>query len=145
MNLYRAIALAFALAFTAVGLVFLLAPGQVVALFDEVARATARPGMPAGDAGSGLFRALAVAYMYLVALLAWMMYRRPAEPTWPALLAQAKLASAALSVGLWVAHGPYLVYLVNGVVDGLIGAAALVLRRQAASLQRELRTTTSVR
>ena len=93
-------------------------------------------GMPPGDLESGLFRALAVAYMYVVTSLAWMMYRRPTEPIWPALLAHAKLASAAVSFLLLVLHGPYLAYLANGVVDGAIGAAVLLLRRNAVNRRR---------
>jgi len=69
--------------------------------------------------------------MYLVSLLAWLMFRRPAEPAWPALLAQAKLASAVISFALFSAHRPYAIYLVNGIVDGLLGVLALALRRQA--------------
>ena len=131
MRLYRAIAFAFAVIFAAVGVMFLAAPGEVRALFDQVGIGAASPGMTAADVDSGLFRALAVAYMYLVALLAWMMFRRPTEPVWPTLLANAKLASATVSFVLFVAHRPYLVYPVNGVVDGLIGATALLLRRRA--------------
>ena len=131
MRLYRAIALAFAVIFAAVGVMFLAAPGEIRALLDQVGIGTATPGMPAADVDSGLFRALAVAYMYLVALLAWMMFRRPTEPAWPTLLSNAKLASATVSFVLFVAHRPYLVYPVNGVVDGLIGATALLLRRRA--------------
>jgi succinate dehydrogenase/fumarate reductase cytochrome b subunit len=75
---------------------------------------------------------LAVAYMYIVTLLAWMMFRRPADPVWPALLAQAKFASALVSILLFALAGPYLVYAANGVVDGLIGVAVLLLRRHLA-------------
>lgn len=129
MTVYRSIALALGVVFAAVGLVFLAWPGAVLDLFDEVGALTGRPGMPAADAGGGLFRALAVAYMYVVALLAWMMFRRPAERVWPTLLAHAKLASAAASSILFAVHAPYLVYAVNGAVDGLIGVVVLLLVR----------------
>lgn len=131
MRLYRAIALVLAVSFAVTGVVFLVAPGEVGALLDRLGIAVGSV-LPAADLESGLFRALAVAYMYLVTLLAWMMFTRPAEPLWPTLLAHAKLASAAISLVLFVSHRPYVVYLVNGLVDGLLGATALVLRRQAA-------------
>jgi hypothetical protein len=133
MNVYRAIALAYAVAFAAVGAVFLVIPGAVFGLFESVGGALSMPGMPAGDVDAGLFRALAVAYMYVVTLLAWMTFRRPDAPAWPTLLAHAKFASAALSVALFVAHGPYLVYAANALVDGAIGLSALLLLRDARS------------
>ncbi|RPJ66891.1 MAG: hypothetical protein EHM24_21040 [Acidobacteria bacterium] len=136
MRLYRAIALLLAVTFAVTGLVFLAAPGQVNVFLDRLG-VGAGQALPAADLDSGLFRALAGAYMYLVSLLAWLMFRRPAEPAWPALLAHAKLASAAISFVLFAAHRPYLVYLINGVVDGLLGTLALVLRRQAVRAARQ--------
>jgi len=133
MRLYRTAALAFAISFAAVGAVFLLSPGAVSSLLDWLGEAAGMRGMPAGDLASGLFRALAVAYMYVVTWVAWMMYRRPAETVWPSLLAHAKLASAAVSFLLLALHGRYLAYVLNGVVDGAIGIAVLLLRRSAAS------------
>lgn len=133
MLTYRAIALALAVTFAAVGLVFFLAPGSVATLFEHVSRLLAIPALPAGDIQSGLFRVLTAAFMYLVAWLAWMMFRRPDEAVWPAVLAQAKLASATFSFILIVSQGPSLVLVANGVVDGLLGVLALWLRRQALS------------
>jgi hypothetical protein len=135
MLVYRTIALALAVVFALVGVVFLAAPGAVLDLFEWVGATTGRPGMPAADVQSGLFRVLAVAYMYVVAWLAWMMFRRPGEPTWPTLLAHAKFASAAVSLLLFVAHAPYLAYLANGTVDGVLGTLALLLRRRGAFLR----------
>jgi hypothetical protein len=128
-RLYRAVALVLAASFAVTGLVFLAAPAQVNVLLGALG--LGGQAMPAADLGSGLFRGLAGTYMYLVSLLAWMMFRRPAEAVWPALLAQAKLASAVISVVLFSAHQPYAIYIVNGVVDGLLGVLALALRRQA--------------
>lgn len=136
MRLYRTSALLLAAVFAAVGLVFLVAPGVVAALFDSLGRAVGARGAPPGDVDSGLLRALAVTYMYVVTLLAWMMYRRPAQATWPALLAHAKLASAVISFLLLVLDGFFLAYLVNGIVDGAIGAAVLLLRSRAAAGRR---------
>jgi hypothetical protein len=131
MGLYRAIALVLAIAFVAVGAVFLVAPGSVGALFAFGARLVEIPDLPVGGIETGLFRVLACAYMYVVAGLAWMMYRRPAEAVWPTVLAHAKLASATLSFALCVVQGPTLVLAANAVVDGMLGVLALWLRRQA--------------
>jgi len=51
--------------------------------------------------------------MYVVALLACLMYRHPGITYFPFLLANAKLASAVLCLYLFLAHQPYLIYLVN--------------------------------
>jgi hypothetical protein len=131
MGVYRAVALALAAVFVAVGVVFLVAPGGVAALFERGARLAEIPELPVGGIESGLFRVLAAAYMYVVAALAWMMFRRPAEAVWPTVLAHAKLASATLSFVLCAIQGPSLVPVANGVVDGFIGILALWLRRQA--------------
>ena len=132
MRIYRMTALALAVAFAAVGLVFLFAPGALQDAFDSLGRQAGIKGMPVGDAESGLFRVLAVAYMYVVTLLAWMMFRRPADPVWSALLAQAKFASTLVSILLFALGESYLVYAANGLVDGLIGMVVLLLRRQVA-------------
>ena len=124
---YRAIALALAATFAGVGLVFCFTPGSVAAFFSLPSRWSA---LPAGDIEDGLFRVLAAAYMYLVAWLAWKMFARPDEAMWPAILAQAKLASAAFSVVLILLNGPTLVLVANAIVDGLLGALAFWLRRQ---------------
>jgi hypothetical protein len=136
MRFYRATALVLGVTFAVTGLVFLCAPGQVNVFLDRLGVGAGR-ALPAADLDLGLFRALAGAYMYLVTLLAWLMFRHPAEPRWPTLLAHAKLASAVISFALFVAHRPHLVYVINGVVDGLLGALALVLRRRASRAARQ--------
>jgi hypothetical protein len=137
MTVSRAIALALAATFALVGLVFLVAPGSVGALFEQASQVLAIRAFPAGDAPSGLFRALAAAYMYVVTWLAWMTARRPAEAAWPTALAHAKLASAAVSFALVVSLGASLVLVTNGIVDGLLGLLALWLRRQALTCRPE--------
>ncbi len=122
---YRALALALAAAFAVVGLLFLFTPGGVAALFGPLSPWAA---LEAGDVEGGLFRVLAAAYMYLVAWLAWTMFKRPDEAVWPGILAQAKLASATLSGVLILLQGPTLLLAANAVVDGFLGALALWLR-----------------
>jgi hypothetical protein len=115
-----------AVAFAAVGLAFLLAPSGVVAAFDAL---SLQIGLaPAGPAG-GFYLVLAVAYMYLVTLLAGWMYVRPENPVLPALLVNAKAASSLLSFGLFAFGEPALIFLANGLVDGLIAAGVWLLYR----------------
>lgn len=129
---YRGIALALAATFAAVGLLFFVSPGSVTWCFEQVSGRLGVRALPGGDVPSGLFRALAAAYMYVVAWLAWMMARQPHETAWPTVLAQAKFASAGFSVVLAIVLGPSLVLVTNAVVDGLLGLLALRLRREPA-------------
>lgn len=116
----RMAAYGLAAVFAAVGGVFLAAPGDVIVFFNSL---SATLGMaPAPAAGPSLYSALAATYMYLVTILAWNMARQPEEDVYARLLVHAKLASALFSFGLYLILGPYLVFLANGVVDGLIGA-----------------------
>lgn len=81
---------------------------------------------PAPVIGINFYIALAVAYMYLVALLAFLMYRHPENRYFPLLLANGKFASSLLSLFIFAVHQPFLILAVNCVVDGLIGVAALI-------------------
>lgn len=118
MKLYRLISISLAVIFAAVGLIFLLAPGSVLSFFNMVSRCLEMT--PSPEQGGGFYLVLAVGYMYLVTLLAYFMYRYPEEKPYPLLLANGKLASSILSFYLFVLHQPYLIYVVNGVIDGLL-------------------------
>lgn len=124
---YRFASAAMAACFVAVGLAFYAAPGAILEWFN---RLSAPLGLaPAPVQPGSFFPVLALAYMYLVTLLAAMMFRKPGDPLFPALLAQAKLASSALSLLFFFGRAPYLICLANAVVDGGIGALALWLSR----------------
>jgi hypothetical protein len=114
-------------AFALVGAAFLTVPGVVLSFFDAW---SARAGL-ATSAGepAELYVVLAGAYMYLVTLLAWSMFRHPRDAGPARLLVHAKLASAVLSFGIFFLRQPHLVLLVNGVVDGAIGALVVLLLR----------------
>ncbi len=121
---YRTISLAFCIIFFIVGLIFLVLPGKILFFFNTLSRYV---GMsPSPVEGVDLYLALAVAYMYLVSLITYLMYRHPENPHFPLLLANGKTASSLLSLLLFAAHRPYLTFLVNFVVDGLIGMVAWV-------------------
>ncbi len=125
LRLYRFASLAMAATFAAVGLVFLFLPARVLALFNRFSPPLGLPAAPL-QAGS-FYPILGVAYMYLVTLLAGLMFRKPGNRLLPLLLAQAKLASAVLSLAFFFGNSPYLVCLANAVVDGLLGALVLCL------------------
>jgi hypothetical protein len=113
--------------FAATGLAFLLWPGGVLQRLDDWSRSVGLAG--GAPVGGGFWTVLAVAYMYVVTVLAWGIRRHPAEPLYPRLLAHAKLASAALSLALFALVTPHLAFLANGLVDGALGALALALWR----------------
>ncbi len=125
LRLYRSIMSALALVFAAVGLLFLFLPDGVTGFFNSLSIPL---GMaPAPLPGRNLFVVLAVAYMYLVTVLAARAARRPDDGTAPALLAQAKFASSGLSFALFFISSPHLILLANGIVDGGLGIAVLLL------------------
>ena len=134
---YRTFSLGLAVVFAVVGAIFLLIPEAMLAFFNGLSR---RLGMIEGPAGSSFFVALAGAYMVVVTVLAWRMFRSPREMIYPRLLALAKLASAALSFLMFALRAPWLIFMVNGIVDGALGVMVLVLsarvRRVAADVRR---------
>jgi hypothetical protein len=107
-----------AVTFAVVGILFLVVPGDVLAAFNRLARELGWPESP--TAAFTLYLALAAAYMYVVTVLAVQMARHPEERVYPWLLAQAKAASALLSLGLFALQEPYVIYLANFLVDGAI-------------------------
>jgi hypothetical protein len=124
VRFYKTLSVAFCIIFLIVGLTFLLLPGKVLIFFNTLSRYV---GMaPSPVAGINLYLALAVAYMYLVSLISFLMFRHPENPHFPLLLANGKTSSSFLSLLLFVVYQPYLIFLVNCVVDGLIGLIAWV-------------------
>lgn len=119
-QLVRVTGLAMAVTFAVVGVVFLVIPGGVLAAFNWAGRALELPQSP--TEAFTLFLALAVAYMYVVTVLAWQMARHPAVRAYPWVLVQAKAASALLCIALFALQEQYLIYLANFVVDGAIAA-----------------------
>jgi hypothetical protein len=126
--LYRRTSLLMAVVFGAVGILFLAIPVKVLTFFNAMSPALGFRESPVPAAG--FYLVLAVAYMVVVTLLACRMARHPDEPAFPALLVHAKSASSILSFVLFAFHGPFLIYAVNGVVDGLIALAVFLLFRK---------------
>ena len=122
---YRVFSLGLAVIFVSVGGVFLILPREMIAFFNGISRSLGMVEAP--SAGPSFFGVLAVAYMTVVTILAWRMYRSPTEKLYPLLLGQAKIASALLSFLMFAFHAPWLVYLVNGIVDGGLGLVVLLM------------------
>jgi hypothetical protein len=127
MKLYRASALALTGGFVIVGALFLAIPDGVLAFFNRLSSPLGLPEAP--PVGHHFFLALASGYMYLVSILAWLMFRHPQNKAYPGLLVQAKLATSLLSLGFFIAHRPFLIYLANFLVDGLIAAGVWWISR----------------
>jgi len=126
--LYRSVSLGLALIFAAVGAAFLFLPGGVIRFMNSIARLLGMSQAP--PVGHNIYLVLAVSYMSVVTLMAWLMYRNPLRAEFPLLLTQAKLTSSVLSFGLFVFHRPYFIYLANGIVDGSIGILVLFLAQR---------------
>lgn len=127
MKVYRAAALVLAAGFLIVGLLFLAVPEGVVGFFNRLSGPLGMPEAP--PMGRAFFLVLTSGYMYLVSLLAWLMFRQPENKTFPILLFQGKLATSLLSLGFFLVHRPFLIYLANFCVDGLIAAGVWWLLR----------------
>lgn len=125
MNFYRLSSLCMMVTFIAVGLLFFFMPDSVLSFFNDISGQLGMKEILLQ--GKSFFLILATAYMYVVSLLAFFMFKYPDNQLPPLLLTNAKLASSLLSFGMFFCHHPYLVYLVNGLVDGAIGIFVLIL------------------
>jgi hypothetical protein len=131
MRMHRLLGLAMTVLFAATGVLFLFFPDNVLGLFNTVSSWWGMTQSPL--TGSSFYLILAVGYMYMVTLLAFLMFKHPEDRHFPFLLANAKLASSVLSLALFLFNAHYLIYLANFVVDGLIGTVVLVLYVNARS------------
>ena len=129
LQIYKFMSLSLAVIFGLVGLAFLFISESILKFFNTISSFL---GMPQGAVvGTNLYVVLAVAYMYLVALIAYLMYRNPEFRVYPFLLMNGKFATAILSMGLFLAVQPLLIYLANSVIDGSIGLLAMIMYRRA--------------
>ncbi len=123
MKYYRTFSLLMVIIFAIVGFIFLFFADGVLEFFNSIATYTGMKLSPVQ--GVDFYLILAVGYMYLVSLLAYMMFKHPDNPYFPLLLTNAKLASSVLSLCFFILHQPYPIYLTNCIVDGLIGLLVL--------------------
>lgn len=119
MKYYRTFSLLMGITFAIVGLIFLFLTDGVLEFFNSFAKYGGMKQSPVQ--GVNFYLILAAGYMYLVSLLAFMMYKHPDNKHFPLLLANAKLASSLLSLCFFILHQPYPIYVVNCIVDGSIG------------------------
>ena len=127
-NRYKALSLAMSILFAVVGLIFLTMPADVLVFFNTVSRMIRIEETPVE--GFSFYLILAVGYMYLVSLLAYMMFLHPENKYFICILINGKSASSATSILLCALHRPYLIYATNGVVDGLIAVLLIVVYRK---------------
>ena len=127
MKLYKLFSLTATFIFAVVGLVFLFFPDSPLIFFNNISFSFGLPKSPVQ--GFNFYLILATAYMYIVTLLAFMMYRHPMQNIYPSLLAQAKIVSSILSIYLFFKYQPYLIFFANFVVDGAIGITVLFLMK----------------
>lgn len=125
MRSYKAFSLILAAVFATVGLIFIFFPASPLIFFNSMSVLFGLPQSPVTN--YSFYLILAAAYMYAVTLLAYMMYRHPKQSIYPLLLANFKLASSIISLCLFTVHQPYLIYLVNFIIDGSIGIAAIYM------------------
>ena len=125
MKAYKVFSLILAVVFAIVGITFLLIPERVILLFNDLSSSLGMATVPA--VGFNFYLILAVAYMYLVTILAVFMFRYPKNSVYPLILCHGKIASAAVSILLFALHKPFLLYLGNGIVDGGIGITVFII------------------
>jgi hypothetical protein len=123
MKPYRAFSLFMLISFTIVGFIFLFLSDGVLRFFNSIAETTGMLLSPVE--GVDFYLILAAGYMYLVSLLAYLMFRHPENHYFPLLLIHAKFASSLLSLGFFILHQPYPIYITNCIIDGLIGLLVL--------------------
>ena len=124
MKYYRPVSLILCIIFAAVGLLFLFGTDIVLTFFNNLSSHLGMQTSPVNDLG--FYPLLAVGYMYMVTVSAFLMYRHPENKAFPLLLTHGKLASSILSLALFLVHERYLIYITNFVVDGFIGVIVLL-------------------
>jgi hypothetical protein len=122
---YKYISLILMFLFAVTGILFLGFPEKVLSLFNSLSSPFGMPQSPLIE--WNFYLILSAGYMYLVSVLAFLMFRHPGNHYFPLLLIHAKLASSILSLAFFLLHSQYLIYLVNFIVDGVIGVIVLSL------------------
>jgi hypothetical protein len=113
------------LLFAATGLLFLFMPDKVLIFFNTLSPFLGLP--PAPVIGGNFFLVLTTGYMYLVTILAFLMFRHPENCHFPFILVHGKMASSILSLALFLTQAHYLIFMANFMVDGIIGLIVLTL------------------
>jgi hypothetical protein len=125
MKFYKATSFTLMLLFAITGMLFLGIPDKVMVFFNTLS--TSLGMIQAPVIGWNFYLILATGYMYLVTLLAFLMFRRPDNRYFPLLLIHAKAVSSLLSLAFFLLQDHYLIYLANFIIDGLIGIVVATL------------------
>jgi hypothetical protein len=125
MNIYKVISFVLLLLFAITGILFLSLPDEVINVFNTLSLPLGMPISPLS--GWNFYLILAVGYMYLVTVLAFLMFIQPENHSFPLLLVHAKFASSVLSLILFLVQAQYLIYLANFIIDCLIGIVVLIM------------------
>ncbi len=125
MRAYKPISLILMLLFAVTGLLFLFIPDKVLIFFNNLSPFFGLPQSPV--IGGNFYSILTSGYMYLVTILAFLMFKHPENSTFPFILIHGKLASSVLSLALFLVQAHFLIFLTNFIVDGIIGLALLTL------------------
>ena len=123
MKYYKTCSLLMAILFAVVGFIFLFLSNGVLIFFNFISTYAGIKQSPVE--GLNFYLILAAGYMYLVTILAYMMYKHPDNRYFPLLLTNAKFASSILSFCFFILNQPYLIYITNCIIDGSIGILVL--------------------
>ena len=125
MKIYKSTSLILMLLFAVTGVLFLVIPDKVLILFNTLSSSWGMLQSPVST--WSFYLILTVGYMYLVTILAFLMFKHPDNRYFPLLLTHAKLASSILSLALYLLQAHYLIYLANFIIDDVIGIIVLSL------------------
>jgi hypothetical protein len=128
MKVHKLVGLSLSIVFAIVGLIFLSMPDRLLIFLNTVSRSFGMSEAPVQ--AFGFYQILAVGYMYVVTLLAYLMYLHPENGHFLWLLINGKSASSIISLLFFFLHRHYLVYLTNGIVDGVIAVGLMILYRR---------------
>jgi hypothetical protein len=125
MRSYKLISLVLMFLFAATGIIFLSVPDRVLTLFNNLSSSFGLPESPI--ISWNFYLILATGYMYLVTVLAFLMFKHPDNSNFPLVLVHAKVASSLISLALFLLQAHYLIYLANFIIDGVIGLMVLTI------------------
>jgi hypothetical protein len=123
IRVYKFVSFVLIISFALVGLIFLFFTNNVIIFFNNISLKIGFIQSPKET--SEFYSALAVAYMYLVTLLAIMMFRQPKNKYFLLLLINGKMASSVISILYFLTYNPYLILLSNFIIDGTIAILLL--------------------
>ena len=114
-----------AVAFAVMALLLLVLPAHVLQALNRIGDLLGLP--PAPVVGLGYYTAIAVAFMYVLAVLAALVAREPAVRAYATVLVHAEAALAVLSLALFALQDVHFVFLASFSVHALVAVFVYVL------------------